>query len=87
MTDERILHQGRVTNVRGSGLGQALVYVARGTAGTPEIAVKCDDAGNFRLALPPGHFQIEARSSDGAVGSTEVDVTKGAEEISIVIDE
>jgi hypothetical protein len=87
MPDERILHQGRVTNSRGSGLGKALVYVARGTAGTPEIAVKCDDTGHFRLALPPGHFQIEARSVEGAVGSTEVDVTNDIEEIAIVIDE
>ena len=87
MPDERVLHQGRVTDRRGSGLGHALVYVARGTAGTPEIAVKCDGAGNFRLALPPGHFQIEARSVSGTVGSTDVEVTRGDEAIAIVIDE
>jgi hypothetical protein len=87
MPDERVLHRGRVTNARGDGLGHALVYVARGSAGTPEIAVKCDNAGHFRLALPRGHFQIEARSVAGTVGSTEIEVTQRDEEIAIVIDE
>jgi protocatechuate 3,4-dioxygenase beta subunit len=87
MPDERILHHGRVTDRHGAGVANALVYVAQGTAGTPEIAVKCDHAGHFRLALPPGHFQIEARSITGAVGSTEIEVSKGDERIAIIIDE
>jgi hypothetical protein len=88
MPDERRLHQGRVTDRNGTGLGHALVYVARGNAATPEIAVKCDAAGHFRLALPPGHFQIEARSVEGRVGSTEIEVAGGDEadeDIAIVI--
>jgi hypothetical protein len=87
MADERVLYHGRVTDRRGTGLGHALVYVAHGTAGTPEIAVKCDDSGRFRLALPPGHFRIEARSQAGAGGSIEIDVGKGDERIAIVIDQ
>jgi hypothetical protein len=87
MPDERVLHHGRVTDRRGAGLGHALVYVARGTAGTPEIAIKCDLAGRFRLALPPGRFQIEARSTAGTIGAIEIEVSKGDEEIAIVIDE
>jgi hypothetical protein len=87
MPDERVLRRGRVTNSHGSGLARALVYVASGTAGTPEIAVKCDDTGHFSLALPRGRFWIEARSVEGAVGSTEIDVTNDIEGIAIVIDE
>lgn len=87
MGDERILHHGRVINLHGAGLANAMVYVARGTAPTPEIAVVCDDDGNFRLALPPGHFVVEARSADGHVGSAEVDVATTAETISIIVEE
>jgi hypothetical protein len=87
MPDERILHHGRVTYRHGAGVGDALVYVVQGTASTPEIAVKCDAAGHFRLALPPGHFRVEARSMAGAVGSTEIEVSKGDERIAIIIDE
>jgi hypothetical protein len=87
MADERILHQGRVTDGHGAGLGHALVYVTGGTAATPEIAVRCDDAGRFRLALPPGHFCIEARSPRGAIGAVEMEATKEDDEIAIVIEE
>jgi hypothetical protein len=87
MGDERRLHHGRVTDRRGTGLRHALVYVARGTAGTPEIAVKCDEAGRFRLALPPGRFQIEARSVQGHLGATEVEVNGRDELIAIVIEQ
>ncbi|MCK1506841.1 carboxypeptidase-like regulatory domain-containing protein [Bradyrhizobium sp. 18] len=86
MMDEKILHHGRVTDRQGTGVGDALVYVVQGTASTPEIAVKCDAAGHFRLALPPGQFRIEARSMAGAVGSTEIEVSKGDEKIAITID-
>ncbi len=87
MPNERTLHRGRVINLRGRGLGSALVYVAHGTAPTPEIAVLCDEAGNFRLALPPGHFVVEARSAGGQVGVAEVDVAEKTETISIVVGE
>jgi hypothetical protein len=87
MSDDRILHQGRVVDRRGAGSGQALVYVAGGTAKTPEIAVRCDDAGRFRMALPPGHFRIEARSVRGTVGTVEMEVKGNDDEIAIIIDE
>jgi hypothetical protein len=87
MTDERILHRGRVINRRGNGVSKALVYVARGTAATPEIAVKCDAAGRFRLALPPGRFRIEARSTDGTIGAIDMETSSEDDEIAIVIDE
>ncbi|SCB55769.1 Carboxypeptidase regulatory-like domain-containing protein [Bradyrhizobium shewense] len=87
MSDERILHHGRVTDRHGAGVGNALVYVVQGTASTPEIAVKCDAAGHFRLALPPGHFRIEARSMAGAIGATEFEASRDDERIAIILDE
>ncbi|MCA1542240.1 carboxypeptidase regulatory-like domain-containing protein [Bradyrhizobium sp. NBAIM32] len=87
MPDERILHHGRVIDRYGAGVGDALVYVVHGTASTPEIAVKCDASGRFRLALPPGHFKIEARSMAGAIGATDFDVGTGDERIEIIIDQ
>jgi hypothetical protein len=49
--------------------------------------VKCDEAGRFRLALPPGRFQIEARSVQGHLGATEVEVNGRDELIAIVIEQ
>ncbi len=74
---ERALHGGQVLREDGAPAPGALVAVVSGTAPTPEIAIRCDAEGRFRVALPPGRFRLTARAPDGALGSTEVD-TAGA---------
>lgn len=80
-----VLHEGRVVRSDGSGAGGAVVAVARGTAATPEIGIRCDPAGWFRIALPPGAYEIEARAPDGAVGRLAVEVAKKATAIEILV--
>jgi hypothetical protein len=60
----------------GAPVAGALVAVVSGTAPTPEIGIRCDTEGRFRVALPPGRFRLTARAPDGALGSTEVEVTR-----------
>lgn len=80
-----LLHHGRVVRVDGSGVPDAVVYVTRGTAPTPEIAIRCDTQGRFRIALPPGKFDIEAQSPDGASGRTTVEIEAGLVDIVILV--
>ncbi|WP_406854406.1 carboxypeptidase-like regulatory domain-containing protein [Alsobacter sp. KACC 23698] len=84
MASGRVLHVGRV--VRGDGMpaAGALVWVASGTAPTPEIAVVCDGEGRFRLALPPGRFEIRARAGDGAEGA--IEATAGTDPLQFEIE-
>jgi hypothetical protein len=74
---------GRVVFPDGSPAPRALVAVASGTAPTPEIGIRCDAEGRFRIALPPGHFRIGATASDGSTGV--VDAAGGPEGKEIVI--
>ena len=83
--DERVLHHGRVVGANGAGAASALVFVARGTAPTPEIAIRCDKEGRFRLALPPGRFVIEAQSAEGAIGSLEIETGMEAQSFWIMV--
>lgn len=73
----RVLHQGRVVLPDGGGASAALVFVKTGTGPTPEIAIRCDSEGRFRLALPTGRYVLAARAVDGRVG--EIDVESGQE--------
>ncbi|WP_105370794.1 carboxypeptidase-like regulatory domain-containing protein [Neorhizobium huautlense] len=84
MDVRRILHTGRVVHHNGRPAAGAFVWVATGTAPTPEIAVVSDEKGYFRLALPPGHFEIRARSEGGQEGKAEA--TAGEEPLHIEIE-
>jgi hypothetical protein len=81
----KTLHRGRVLRDDGSPVPGALVAVASGTAPTPEIAIRCDDDGRFRIALPSGRFRIEARAPDGAVGTVDATTDQQAIEIEIIV--
>lgn len=83
----RVLHTGRVSHDDGRPAGGALVWVSSGTAPTPEIAVVCDDDGQFRLSLPPGQFVIQARSSDGMEGRIDEDLSAEPAQLEIRLDE
>jgi hypothetical protein len=69
----------------GSPVAGALIAVASGTAPTPEIAIRCDARGEFRISLPRGRFVVEARSPDGRVGSVGIVVEDTVTEIRIVL--
>ncbi len=79
-----VLREGRVVWPDGSPAVGAIVAIASGTAPTPEIAIRCDQEGRFRIALPEGWFRIEARAPDGATGGIEVAGSEGGE-IMIVV--
>jgi hypothetical protein len=80
-----VLHRGRVTRRDGLGVPGALVWVARGTAPSPEIAIRCDADGGFRIALLPGSYVIEASSPDGEVGEITVDTGASPLALKIVV--
>ncbi len=80
-----MLHRGRVSFQGGAGAAGALVFVRSGTGATPEIAVRCDEAGGFRLALPPGRYVIGARAADGRTGTIETQTGAQAQTIEIGI--
>ncbi|WP_211098447.1 carboxypeptidase-like regulatory domain-containing protein [Skermanella stibiiresistens] len=68
-----MLHQGQVLRDDGAPVPGALVAVVSGTAPTPEVGIRCDSEGRFRIALPPGRFRLTAHAPDGALGSTEIE--------------
>ena len=76
---------GRVFDASGQPVAGAVVAVASGTAPTPEIGIRTGSNGQFMVALPPGTFQLEARTSTGAVGRVEVSGGPGEEGEEIVI--
>lgn len=84
MEARRILHTGRVVRQNGRPAAGAFVWVASGTGPTPEIAVVCDEEGRFRLALPPGRFEIRARSVEGKEGR--IETTAGDEPLHIEVE-
>lgn len=63
---------GRVVDALGGPVAAAAVMVAGGTAPTPEIAIRTDAEGRFRLALPAGTFRVVAHAADGRRGEIEV---------------
>jgi hypothetical protein len=79
------LCKGRVVREDATPVAGALAAVAWGTAPTPEIAIRADEKGIFRLALPNGRFRIEASGPDLAAGSVEVIVEDRPCEFEIVL--
>lgn len=71
--NERVLRRGRVIDANGQGVGGALVSVVWGTAPTPDIGRRTDDAGLFQVALPPGRFRVRAITRQGLDGEVEVE--------------
>jgi hypothetical protein len=76
---ERILRQGRVVDAAGEPVSGALVAVVWGTAPTPEIARRTDDAGAFQVGFPPGRFRVQATTPSGGTGELEVEGGSGEE--------
>jgi hypothetical protein len=76
---------GRVVREDATPAGHALAYVGWGTAPTPEIAIRANENGIFRLALPRGRFRVEARGSDGATGRIELVIENEALHFEIVL--
>lgn len=70
---DRALRRGRVVDASGEPVPGALVSVVWGTAPTPEIGRRTDDAGRFQVGLPPGQFRIAATTASGEAGQIEVD--------------
>jgi hypothetical protein len=77
--DERVLRHGRVVDAHREPIPAALVSVEWGTAPTPDIARLTNEAGEFQVALPPGHFRIVAVTEDGRSGQIEVEGSAGDE--------
>jgi hypothetical protein len=70
---------GRVLDASGQRVPGAIVAVVSGTGPTPEIGIRTGPDGQFVVALPPGTFQLEARTPSGGVGRLEVEGGPGEE--------
>lgn len=68
-----------MVDAHGRPVGGALVSVAWGTAATPEIGRRTNDAGVFHVGLPPGRFRVQAVAPSGGAGVAEVDGGEGGE--------
>ncbi|MCP1469031.1 hypothetical protein J3E64_000702 [Sphingobium sp. OAS761] len=64
---------GQVLSGNGAPVAGAFVMVTGGTSPSPDIAARTDRTGCFRLALPDGHFTLEAHHRD-AHGRVTIDV-------------
>ncbi len=82
-----VRHEGRVRYRSGEFAAGAIVAVQRGTAPTPEIAIRCDAKGGFHIALPPGRYDIEARAPGGEFGTVSVETGSEAQIIEIVLND
>jgi Carboxypeptidase regulatory-like domain len=82
-----VMHEGRVRYRSGEFAAGAIVAVQRGTAPTPEIAIRCDAKGGFHIALPQGRYDIEARAHNGEFGTVSVATGSEAQIIEIVLNE
>ena len=76
---------GHIVREDGRSAAGALAAVEWGTAPTPEIAIRANENGIFRLALPNGRFRVEARAPDGAIGSIELMIENAPREFEIVL--
>ena len=76
---------GRVVREDGTSVESALAAVAWGTAPTREIAIRADENGIFRPALPSGRFRVEARAPDGAIGQIELVIESAPRDFEIVL--
>lgn len=70
--------KGRVVDADGRPVAGALVAVVWGTAPTPDIGRRTDDAGAFQVGLGPGRYRIRA-TARGASGEVEVEGGQGGE--------
>lgn len=75
----RALRRGRVVDEEGGPVAGAMVSVVWGTAPTPEIGRRTDDAGAFQVGLPPGRFCVKAVTTSGGAGEVEVEGGEGGE--------
>ena len=82
---ESILHRGRVLWEDRTPVSGAIVAVASGTAPTPEIGIRANAQGEFRIALPTGTYQIEAKAPDGPSARIDVSIEGSAKEIELVL--
>lgn len=80
-----VLHEGRVRRQDGEGGSGVIVEVTRGTAPTPEIGIRCDQEGRFRIALPPGRYEIEARAPNGELGTVSIETHTEVQIIDIIL--
>lgn len=78
----RRVRYGRVTEADGRPVSGALVGVVSGTGPTPEIAIRTDQEGAFRIGLPRGTYRLQAMTADGRQGTVETD---GDADVDIVI--
>lgn len=74
-----------MTDAAGTGVADAAVMVTRGTAPTPELAIRSRPDGGFGLSLPAGTFTVEAYAGDGRKARAEVMVTNAAVEFDLVL--
>jgi hypothetical protein len=79
-------HRGRVCWDDRTPIPDALVAVTSGTAPTPEIAIRTDNHGRFRIALPAGRFRLQARAPGGATGQIDLEIGDEEGQIEIVVD-
>jgi len=75
----RAVRAGRVVDKDGRPVAGVLVSVVWGTAPTPEIGRRTNDAGVFQVALPPGRFRVQAVTRSGDTGEVEVEGSEGGE--------
>ena len=76
--------RGRVVTEGGSPISGAVILIESGTVPTPDIGILSGDDGGFVLALPPGTFQLLARTADGRSGRLTLD-TSESESVVIVV--
>jgi len=82
---ESILHQGRVLWEDVTPVSGAIVAVASGTAPTPEIGIRANADGEFRVALQTGTYQIEAKAPSGPSARITVSIEDKAKKIEFVL--
>ncbi len=82
---QAVLHEGWVRRHSGEQVAGAVVAVQRGTAPTPEIAIRCDTEGRFRIALPPGHYDIQACTPNGVCATVNIETGTVKQIIEIAI--
>jgi hypothetical protein len=83
LADRLAERSGRVVDVTGAPVPDALVAIVASTVPMPEIALLSDTAGRFAVRLPPGRFTLRAHGA-GGTGEVEVDGAPTDHEILIV---
>jgi hypothetical protein len=76
--------RGHVVDSSGTPVPGALVVIAESSVVMPELALQCDDSGEFPLRLPDGRFTFRAHAPDGGTGQATIEVP-GDRELRIAI--